>query len=125
MKKSYLSVILEELSSEEIAELREKEEFQEAYLKELEKIEDEVEELEELSSEEIAELREKEEFQEAYLKELEKIEDEVEEFQKKGDKMIDKSETIDEQQWNAHFAFLQKCSQEERQVSIVLKEYQE
>ena len=90
MKKSYLSVILEELSSEEIAELREKEEFQEAY-----------------------------------LKELEKIEDEVEEFQKKGDNMIDKSETIDEQQWNAHFAFLQKCSQEERQVSIVLKEYQE
>lgn len=35
--------------------------------------------------------------------------------------MID-NETMDEQQWNAHFAFLQKCSQEERQVSIVLNE---
>ena len=30
--------------------------------------------------------------------------------------MID-NETMDEQQWNAHFAFLQKCSQEERQVT--------
>ena len=75
------------------------------------------EEFEELSNEEIKELREKEAFQDAYLKELEKIEDEIEE----GDNMID-NETMDEQQWNAHFAFLQKCSQEERQVSIVLNE---